>query len=171
MAEANSGLTDCGPFLKILGPLLGAQYAFARGVISADFPQDPAVEEAFVYRGQPLEWSSRSTTGVAVETSMSESTTTAGDHVEVGPPQHMAGTYFGKLLRPKYAYIWGRPGEDWHPSGRVDRVGLNFRVELVSDEVARGEGWAIVDHQDFFLHELHTDDTTFRMLEIHFEEA
>lgn len=151
--------------------MLGAQHAFARGVISADFPQDPAIEEAFIYRGHPLEWSSRSTAGVAVESDARGSATTAADHLESGPPQHMSGTYFGKLLRPKYAYIWGRPGEDWRPSGRVDRVGPNFRVELVSDELARGEGWAVVDHQDFFLHELHTDGTTFRMREIRFEEA
>lgn len=92
------------------------------------------------------------------------SATLAGGRIERGPSAGFDRFAAGRLLAPRLALIWGRPGEVWRFSGHLDDLGdgrwqLGLRRTDGSDLVGR----VVVEEQTGIVHELELDQDRFTL--------
>ncbi|GAA4091926.1 hypothetical protein ACFFOS_23905 [Nocardioides kongjuensis] len=152
----------------VIGPMLGADFLYADGLILEITDEHPrGLEHRFwAYRTM---WRVERSDGVKFIDSSDGSVTTVNGRVRERGPRHASGLHLPeRMLRPRYADIWGRSSDDWKLTGEVESstdspglVGLGIArigesgirgqvlVERVSGRIVRmdrpGAVWELVD--------------------------
>lgn len=127
----------------LIGRMLGADFLYAHGQIRETRP-DSAENWTHLFWGyRRSNWRTERSDGICFVDSAAGSVTLHGTKVlEQAGVRHGPGFHLAeRMLRPQYAPIWGRPGDDWRLKGppvpMSDRVG---RLDLVSTESEKVDG-------------------------------
>jgi hypothetical protein len=144
----------------LIGRMLGAKQRWAEGTVRVHTGAGTDLDDNYVERF----WHSRGRWRVERSDGLSfiehvgvASTTRVADRVERGPSSGIGRFACGRLLEPVNALIWGRPGEDWLPTGQLDALGegrWKIWLERVDGAYPPHSGYAIVDEDAGFMHEL-----------------
>ncbi len=127
----------------LIGPMLGADFLYADGLLVEITPEHPSgLEHRFwAYRTM---WRVERSDGVAFVDSSSQSITKVNGRVQERGPKHAPGLHLPeRLLRPKYADIWGRPSDDWKLTGSVhlpadDHECVSLEIVRIGESGTRG---------------------------------
>lgn len=108
----------------LIGPMLGAEFLYAEGEVAetnSELPT-PVVHTFWSYRKR---WRVERDDGVVLIDGPDRSITLVdGRTIETAPRPHGPGFHLAeRLLRPRYAPVWGRPGEDWQLTDEVEDGG------------------------------------------------
>jgi hypothetical protein len=135
--------------------MLGAEHVYADGMVEV-LDQDDKRHERFwhmrggqwrVERDDGLTFISDEAVGSIRR--LPDGTTETGP--ALGPGFFLADT----LLRPRFAYIWGRPGEDWRLTDSITELGdRRLRIELAAVENRLDSAHAVIDPETGIIHEL-----------------
>ena len=150
---------------ELVGLMLGAQPHYAVARIAVERSGRRAADyHVTVLRG--TDWTIRR--GRLTHRVSPNGTTVERDGVVIdsGPPMRFEGEAGVFLLMPRYALIFGRPGEDWRLTEDVTEHVDGVRVTLRHVEHDDCHGSALVDPTTGMLRELVLDDTTWRLTEL-----
>lgn len=154
----------------LIGPMLGADFLYAEGEV-LDENSDRATAVVHRFWAHRHDWRVERTDGVVFIDGPEGSTTVVkGQVTERHSQRHSPGTHVPeKLLRPQFAPVWGRPGEDWRLTDHIQSLpddGL-VRVQLQGTGARYQEHGGIdVDPQTGRLHALETPGFTWRLLSL-----
>lgn len=118
----------------IIGEMLGVVHKYIEGVIEVRYPDVDPYELKFWHCGTSWRWDRLG--GGKTLTDDSTSVVWEGKWT-TGPAMDLGGLEVPSLVVPRYAYIWGRPGEDWRLSEPVMHL---KEAELVEIRVLSVEG-------------------------------
>lgn len=139
----------------LIGPMLGAAHLCLSGEVavhgddgdySLRFWSRRSCKDLRVQRDDGL---------VHVSTAAGSVTRWRGRVLDSGPPMNLGGDEVASLVMPRYAYIWGRPGEDWRLTEQVDETqDGRQRISLAhTSRLDAGEAWIDVDAETGWLWE------------------
>lgn len=136
--------------VDLIGPMLGADHLLVEGVALHTTDSDQ-VEHRFWSRHEEfrVERSDNLTHvhGRDAGGSPASVTIAQGRVLERGPRASPSALGVARLLLPRFALIWGRPGEEWRLSEELGagRTPAFVRVELLPTEPRRDEATAHIE--------------------------
>lgn len=141
--------------LELVGTMLGAEHVYSAGLLEVTVPGERRRERFWQLRGR--QWRVERDDGLTFisDQGVGSVTMVDGTVTERGPALRPGVLLADQLLRPRYALVWGRPGEDWRLTDQLTEVAeRRVRVELhpVDGQAARGH--LVVDPVTGILHEL-----------------
>ncbi|WP_395690680.1 hypothetical protein [Nocardioides sp.] len=151
----------------VIGHMLGAgRFSWAEGVVRVHHGSGTDLEDTYTERFwcRNHRWRVDRSDGISESVHVGvESRVRVNGTFERGPGNGVGHLAAGKLLQPTNALIWGRPGEDWRPTGELDPVGDNkwrLWLERIDGGYPEHTGYADVEEISGIIHELHTGFTT-----------
>ena len=151
---------------ELIGPMLGSALLYVDGVVEVDLGGEVHRERFWTMRGQ--RWRVEGDDGITHVSDAGRGSVTLvhGSVRDAGPPLPDGFFAADRLLRPRTAGIWGRPGEDWRMSDRIEPAPDGL-VRLTLQPVdTRWPAHCLVDPASGWLHELVTGPRRLRLLEV-----
>lgn len=154
---------------ELIGPMLGATCLYVEGVVEVGVGGEVHRERFWTMRGQRWRVERDDGTTQITDSGRGSVTVVRGSVREAGPP--LGEGYFAAdlLLRPRTAGIWGRPGEDWRMSNRIEPASHGLvRLNLQPVDTS-WQAYCVVDPLSGWLYELVMGPRRLRLM--HFDEV
>jgi hypothetical protein len=134
--------------------MLGAQPMDLAGVVER-FEHGELANRASIQLKTGDQWRMQMDDGPLIESNAEGSMIKVGHESRVGPPINPQNIFGASLVMPRYALIWGRPGEDWRLSDiEPSRASDPIHLRLAPTSGENREGFALVDRKEGFLRRL-----------------
>jgi hypothetical protein len=149
--------------------MLGADFLYASGLVVETTPEHPDGRRHRFWAYRTM-WRVERSDGVTFIDAASESVTIVNGRTGRRGPRHIAGLHLpDRMLRPKYADIWGRSSDDWRLTGAVD--GSDTDPGCVAVEISRSDeqaerGIAVVELSSGRIRRLTRPELTWEMVEL-----
>lgn len=127
----------------LIGRMLGADFLYAHGEIRETGAGGDEDWTHMFWGYRRWNWRTERSDGISFVDSQSGSLTLSGSKVlERAAVRHGPGFHLAeRMLRPQYAPIWGRPGDDWRLKGPLTSLNEGVeRLDLVSTESGMVDG-------------------------------
>lgn len=142
------GKVSCKPMniKQLLDLMQGADYEYAEGVLRVTEDQEVRIER-FWTAGDDA-WRLDRSDGMCFISNarLGSATFHNGRMLDAGPKLHLSLLSADWLLRPRFARIWGRPGDDWQMLGEPKPLGPELcELQLVHADDPRTLGTLDID--------------------------
>lgn len=147
----------------VIGPMLGVSHNFVAGTLLTERRGSQERTAFWVHRNR---WRIEVENGPTHIITADNSVTIVPGHVERGPRMSLLGMDVPAMLMPRYALIWGRPGEDWRLTDEISDSSHGL-VEITLESIESPlRGYAVVDPLHGVIHELALGDVVHRLTDM-----